>query len=219
MSFRRPLAEIVAAIKAATPAWFGGVNDRLVKGLIDSGAADGALKADDRIPEFLLPNAEGQLVSSAQLLANGPLVLSFYRGMWCPYCSEELNALANAAPRLKAAGATVAAITPEIGGMALKTKKERNLQFEVLCDVDNGVAMEFGLMFRLPEDIQKDYLKFNVNMPKIYGNNGWMIPIPATYVVNPDGVIIYAYVNPDYRERCDPESLVDIVAGLQPVTS
>ncbi len=214
MTLRNPLASIVAAIRAATPAWFGKVNDRLVQGLIDSGAADGALREGDRMPEFFLPNAEGDLVSSSQLLANGPLVLSFYRGMWCPYCSEELNALAAASPSLKAAGATVAAITPEIGGAALKTKKERDLQFEILCDVDNGVAMEFGLMFRIPEDIQADYMKFNVNMPKIYGNDGWMIPIPATYVVGRDGVIVYAYVNPDYRERCDPESLVEIVTKL-----
>jgi len=214
MTLKNPLADIMAAIRAATPAWFGKENDRLVQGLIDAGAADGALKAGDPLPDFLLPNAEGQLISSTQLLAGGPLVLSFYRGVWCPYCSEELNALAEAAPRLKAAGATVVAITPEIGGVALKTKRERKLQFEILCDVDNGVAMEFGLMFRIPEDIQKSYLKFNVNMPKIYGNDGWMIPIPATYVVGPDGVIAHAYVNLDYRERCDPESLIDIVKKL-----
>ena len=214
MTLKNPLADIMAAIRAATPAWFGKVNDRLVQGLIDAGAADGALREGDPIPEFLLPNAEGQLVSSTQLLANGPLVLSFYRGVWCPYCSEELNALADATPRLKAAGATVAAITPEVGGVALKTKKERKLQFEILCDVDNGVAMESGLMFRIPEDIQASYMKFNVNMPKIYGNDGWMIPIPATFVVGRDGVIVYAYVNPDYRERCDPESLVEIVKKL-----
>jgi peroxiredoxin len=219
MTFMKPLAEIMAAIKAATPAWFGRDNDRLVQGLIDAGAADGALKVGDRIPDFLLPNAEGQLVSATQLLAGGPLVLSFYRGVWCPYCSAELNALADAAPRLMEAGAMVTAITPEIGGMALRTKKERNLQFEILCDVDNGVAMEFGLMFRIPEDIQKSYLKFNVNMPKIYGNDGWMIPIPATYIIRQDGVILYAYANPDYRERCDPQNLIDIVARLQPVTS
>jgi peroxiredoxin len=214
MTRRNPLAEIVSAIRAATPDWFGKVNDRLVQGLINSGAADGALRVGDQMPDFLLPNAEGGLVSSSQLLANGPLVMSFYRGIWCPYCSEELNALAVAAPHLAAAGATVVAITAEIGGVALKTKKERGLQFEVLCDVDNGVAMEFGLMFRLPEDIQASYMKFNVNMPKIYGNDGWMIPIPATYVVGGDGVIVYAYVNPDYRERCDPESLVEIVSKL-----
>lgn len=214
MTRKNPFADIMAAIRAATPGWFTEENDRLVQGLIDAGAADGALKADDRMPDFLLPNAEGQLISSTQLIANGPLVLSFYRGVWCPYCSEELNALADAAPRLKSAGATVAAITPEIGGVALRTKKARNLQFDILCDVDNGVAMEFGLMFRIPEDIQASYLKFNVDMPKIYGNDGWMIPVPATYVIGGDGVISHAYVNPDYRERCDPESLVEVVKKL-----
>ncbi len=214
MTRKSPFAELLAAIRAATPGWFARDNDRLVQGLIDAGAADGALKAGDPIPDFMLPNAEGVLVSSAQLIADGPLVLSFYRGVWCPYCSGELNALADAAPALRAAGANVAAITPEVGGVALKTKNERNLRFEILCDVDNGVAMEFGLMFRIPEDIQASYLKFNVNLPKIYGNNGWMIPIPATYVVARDGIIAYGYVNPDYRDRCDPASMVDIVAKL-----
>jgi peroxiredoxin len=211
---KNPLANIMAAIRAATPAWFTKENDRLVQGLIDAGAADGALKAGDRIPEFLLPNAEGRLVSSAELFAKAPLVLNFYRGVWCPYCSAELNALAEATPRLRAAGATVVAITAETGGVALKTKKERNLDFEILCDVDNGVAMECGLMFRIPDDIQIAYRKFNVHMPKIYGNDSWMIPIPATYVVDKDRVIAHAYVNVDYRDRCDPESLVEVVAKL-----
>src|SRR5438477_1598993 len=111
MTRKNPFTDIMAAIRVATPGWFTEENDRLVQGLIDAGAADGALKSDDRMPDFLLPNAEGQLISSTQLIANGPLVLSFYRGVWCPYCSEELNALADAAPRLKSAGATVAAIT------------------------------------------------------------------------------------------------------------
>jgi peroxiredoxin len=214
MTLKNPLADIMAAIRAATPAWFTKENDRLVQGLIDAGAADGAFKAGDRIPEFLLPNAEGRLVSSSELLTKAPLVLNFYRGVWCPYCSEELNALAEATPRLRAAGATVVAITAETGGVALKTKKERNLDFEILCDVDNGLAMECGLMFRIPEDIQTSYKKFNVHMPKIYGNNSWMIPIPATYVVTKDGLIAYAYANPDYRDRCDPESLIEIVEKL-----
>jgi peroxiredoxin len=116
---------------------------------------------------------------------------------------------------LKAAGADVIAITPEVGGAALKTKKERHLDFEILCDVDNGVAMECGLMYRIPDDIQPSYLKFNVKLPVIYGNDSWMLPIAATYVVGKDGKIAHAYVNADYRERCDPESLVDIVARLK----
>ncbi len=214
MTAKRPLSETLARIRAATAAWFNADNDRLVRGLIDSGAAKNALKEGDTVPDFMLPNAEGGLVQSSALVGRNPVVLAFYRGMWCPYCSAELNALADAAPRLKAAGAEVVAITPEIGGAALKTKKERDLKFEILCDVDNGVAMQFGLVYRIPGDIQPSYLKFNVKLPLIYGNDSWMLPIAATYVVGRDGRIAYAYVNPDYRERCDPESLIDIVARL-----
>jgi peroxiredoxin len=214
MTAKGPLAEILARIQAATAAWFNSDNDRMVRGLIASGAAKDALKQGDAIPEFVLPNAEGKLVQSSELFGGKPVVIAFYRGVWCPYCSAELNALADAAPRLKAAGADAVAITPEIGGVALKTKKERDLQFEVLCDVDNGVAMQFGLVYRVPDDIQPSYLKFNVRLPVIYGNDSWMLPIAATYIVGRDGKIAYAYVNPDYRERCDPESLIDIVAKL-----
>ncbi len=214
MTSRNPLAELLARIRASTPDWFTRDNDKLVQGLVASGAGSQALKQGDRIPDFMLPNAEGRLISSAVLFGARPVVVSFYRGMWCPYCSAELNALADAAPLLKAAGADVVAITPEVGGMALKTKKERKLDFEILCDVDNGVAMDFGLMFRIPDDIQPGYLKFNVKLPVIYGNDSWMLPIPATYVVGRDGVIAHAYVNPDYRDRCDPQSLVGIVEKL-----
>jgi peroxiredoxin len=214
MTKKNPLVETLAKIRASTAAWFNADNDRLVRGLIDSGAANGALKQGDHIPDFMLPNAEGLLVSSADLLGKGPLVISFYRGVWCPYCSAELNALADVSPRLREAGATVVAITPEAGGVALKTKKERELDFEVLCDIDNAVAMQFGLVFRIPDDIQPGYLKFNVKLPTIYGNDSWMLPIAATYLVAKDGVIAQAYVNPEYRERYDPENLLAEIAKL-----
>jgi peroxiredoxin len=194
--------------------WFAHANDKLVQGLIDSGADAGALKVGDRVPDFMLPNADGKLVQSSQVFGKRPVVISFYRGMWCPYCSAELNALANVSPRLKEAGASIVAITPEIGGAAKKTKDERRLDFEILCDIDNGVAMEFGLMFRIPDDIQPAYLKIGKKLPLIYGNDSWMLPIPATYVVNKDGVVAHAYVNPDYRDRLDPEDLLPVVAKL-----
>lgn len=214
MTRKNPLAETLTKIRASTAAWFDRENDRLVRGLIASGAAGDALKVGDRVPEFMVPNAEGRLVQSSDLFGKKPVVLSFYRGMWCPYCSAELNALADASPRLHAAGAKVVAITPETGGVALKTKKERDLDFEILCDVDNGVAMDFGLMFRIPADIQPGYLKFNVKLPLIYGNDSWMLPIPATYVVSRDSTIAHAYVNPEYRERFDPENLLEVLSKL-----
>jgi len=214
MTRRNPLAETLAKIRAATVDWFARDNDRLVAGLIASEAAAGALKVGDTMPDFMLPNAEGALIDSKDLFGKKPMVVSFYRGMWCPYCSAELNALAEVAPRLKEIGAGVVAITPEVGGVALKTKQERDLDFEILCDIDNGVAMDCGLMFRIPDDIQPSYLKLNVNLPKVYGNDSWMIPIPATYVVGKDRVIAHAYANPDYRDRLDPQTLLDVVPPL-----
>jgi peroxiredoxin len=214
MTRRNPLAETLAKIRAATADWFTRDNDKLVAGLIASDAASGALRVGDRLPDFMLPNAEGVLINSKDIFGAKPVIVSFYRGMWCPYCSAELNALAEVSPRLQQLGAGVLAITPEIGGLALKTKKERDLDFEILCDVDNGVAMDCGLMFRIPDDIQPSYLKFNVDLPKVYGNDSWMIPIPATYVVGKDGVITHAYVNPDYRDRLDPETLLDVIPKL-----
>jgi peroxiredoxin len=214
MSKMKPLAETLARIRASTAAWFDQDNSRLVEGLLKAGAADGALKVGDKVPDFMVPNAEGKLRQSKSLFGEKPVVVSFYRGMWCPYCSAELNALAEASPKLRSAGAGVVAITPEAGGAALRTKKERALDFEILCDIDNGVAMDFGLMFRIPDDIQPSYLKVGRNLPLIYGNDSWMLPIPATYVVGRDGRVAHAYINLDYRERCDPESLLDVVAKL-----
>ncbi len=207
-------AETLAKIKASTAEWFSQANDKLVHGLIESGAAQQALKAGDRVPEFMLPNAEGHLVQSQNLFGRKPVVVSFYRGVWCPYCSVELNALADASEALQEAGASIVAITPETGGAALKTKKERELPFEILCDVDNGVAMDFGLLFRIPDDIQPAYERAGVKLPVYCGNDSWILPIPATYVVGKDGIIAEAYVNPDYRERCDPATLVDAIASL-----
>ncbi len=214
MVARNLFAETLTKIKASTSEWFSKANDKVVRGLIESGAAERALKVGDRVPEFMLPRAEGQLVQSQDIFGKRPVILNFYRGVWCPYCSVELNAMADASEALEKAGASVVAITPETGGAALKTKKERDLPFEILCDVDNGVAMEFGLMFRIPEDIQPAYERAGVKLPIYYGNDSWMLPIPATYVVGKDGVIVQAYVNPDYRERCDPATLVDAVRKL-----
>lgn len=212
MSKKSAFGEILANIRARTVDWFGRGNDRLIQHLIETGVADNALKAGDRLPEFMLPNAEGTLVNSSELLGKGPVVLSFYRGVWCPYCSAELNALADAAPRLTALGANVVAVTPEAGGQALKTKRERKFDFEILCDIDNGVAMEFGLVFRLPKENQELMVRVDRDLTKVYGNDSWFLPIPATYVVRPDGVIHHAYVNPDFRERIEPDLLLKVVA-------
>jgi peroxiredoxin len=188
--------------------------DGLVKHLIDSSAIGNALKAGDRIPDFQLASADGRFVTSAEILARGPAVLSFYRGAWCPYCSAELNALADIAAQIRAAGATLVAITPEAGGAALRTKVERNLDFDILCDLDNTLALECGLIFRIPDDLREAYLARGIDFAKIYGNNSWMLPAPATYIVRKDGIIAEAYVNPDFRYRLEPREILAALAKI-----
>jgi peroxiredoxin len=188
--------------------------DRLVKHLIDSGATEGALREGATFPDFQLASADGRFVTRDQVLKNGPAVFSFYRGAWCPYCSAELNALAEIAPEIKAQGATLAAITPEAGGIALRTKVDRGLDFEILCDLDNILALECGLMFPVPDDIRAGYLKNGIDFVRIYGNDAWLLPTPATYVVRKDGVIAKAYVNPDFRVRLEPAEILAALSAL-----
>ncbi len=188
--------------------------DRLVDALRKSGVADGALKAGDACPEFMLSNAEGMLVSRDELLAKGPLVLSFYRGKWCPYCVTELEALQAAMPEITKAGATLVAVTAEACGGALLAKRQKNFSFEILCDHDNGLALSFGLVFRLPQEVRDAYLAEKIDFPLVYGNESWFLPIPATYVVDRTGVIRHAYVNPEFRERMDPADIVTVLENL-----
>jgi len=188
--------------------------DRLVAALRASGAADAALKAGDIAPEFMLANAEGELVGSHELLAKGPLALSFYRGRWCPYCVTELEALQDSTSDIAAAGASLVAVTAEDCGGALTTKRERKFDFEILCDPDNGLGLAFGLLFRLPQEVIAWYRDINIDFPVRYGNESWFLPIPATYVIDRGGIIRHAYVNPEFRERMDPAQIVAVLNTL-----
>ena len=115
-----------------------------------SGILDQTLKVGDTIPDFALPNATGQTVNIRDLLAQGPVVIAFYRGGWCPYCNLELKALQNALASIQETGATLVAISPETPDNSLTTQEKNALTFPVLSDVDNQVARQFGLVFKLP---------------------------------------------------------------------
>ncbi len=171
-----------------------------------------ALHAGDPAPAFLLPNAEGQLVASEDLLAAGPVVATFFRGGWCPYCDVTMRAMEDALPEINAAGASFVALWPETGGLALRTKRERQLSYEMLIDVDNAVAMQFGIVFRVPELYRQLLIDQGVDLAKRQGNPAWLLPVPATYIIAPDGLIRYASVDGDYTVRAEP---ADIVACLR----
>jgi peroxiredoxin len=200
--------------RVADPVWKARY-DGLVNSLIAAGVGQGALGVGDTSPDFMLSNAEGRLIDSATLFAKGPVVLSFYRGKWCPYCRIELDALREATAEIESAGATLVAVTAEDCGGALAAKRTRELDFEILCDPDNGLGLAFGLIFRLPPELRDHYRGIEIDFPVIYGNESWFLPIPATYVIGADGVIRHAYVNPEFRERLDPAEIVSVLKSLQ----
>jgi peroxiredoxin len=209
------LTDVLASLRdKQSPNWRS-LYDALVQHLVDEGAANDALKVGDKIPDFMLASAEGHFVRSQDLLSKGPVVLSFYRGRWCPYCSAELDALNAVASRVRDSGATLVAVTPEAGGEAIRTKFERKFDFEILCDLDNGLALECGLVFKVTPEVQKAYLETNLDLAKVYGNSSWFLPIPATYVVDGGGTIRGAYVNPDFRYRLDPAVIMTTVERLK----
>ncbi len=145
--------------------------------------------------------------------------MSFYRGKWCPYCRIELDALKDAAPDIAAAGGLLVAVTAEDKGGALTTKRDRKLEFEILCDPENGLSLAFGLLFRVPSDFRDNYREIGVDFPVIYGNESWFLPVPATYVIERNGVIRHAYINPDFRERLEPAEIIAVLKDLQKVSS
>jgi peroxiredoxin len=172
--------------------------------LIASGAAARALKAGDKAPSFELDDPDGRPVSSADLLDAGPLVVSFYRGVWCPYCNMELQALQVALPEFEKLGANLVAISPQTAVNSRKSVRQNGLSFPILSDPRNELAAAFGLRFDLPDYLVELYRNLKNDLPAFNGDPSWTLPMPARYVIAQDATILYAEVNPDYTRR--PES-------------
>jgi peroxiredoxin len=190
------------------------VMHRATKQLIASGQVAGAKQVGDHAPPFELGDSEGQSVRSADLLARGPLVLSFYRGVWCPYCNMELQALQEALPAIEMRGGQLVAISPQTPPNSRKSVRQNNLTFPILNDVGGKVAEMFGLRFALPDYLIELYKAFKNDLPAFNGEPSWTLPMPARYVIGPDGVIAYAEVNPDYTQRPDPSELLPVLDAL-----
>jgi peroxiredoxin len=182
--------------------------------LVASGQAERALKAGDLAPSFVLPDADGTLVSSRDLLARGPLVLTFYRGVWCPYCNLDLKAIEEVAPRIRDLGATLASVSQQTASNSRKSQAANNLSFPILNDKGGETAAAFGIRFRLPDDLIELYKRLKVDLSMINGEPSRTLPMPARYVIGPDGVIAYAEVNPDYTRRPEPDELLPVLERL-----
>src|SRR5262249_20383079 len=201
----KPTKERLAAMERATAE------------LIESGQAQRANKGGDTAPAFILKDPEGNPVSSRELLAKGPLVLSFYRGVWCPYCNLELQALQAALPEITARGASLIAISPQTAPNSRKSQRDNKLAFPILSDVRSEVANAFGLRFSLADYLAEVYKSFGNNLPVINDDPAWVLPMPARYVIGTDGIIAYSEVNPDYTQRPDPSELLPVLDRLRAI--
>ena len=180
--------------------------------LIAQHIKDNALQIGQKVENFSLTNHNGENIELADLLKKGPVIISFYRGGWCPYCNLELKALNNYLPQFKTQSAQLVAISPQLPDETLSTAQKNDLEFDVLCDVSNKVAEQFGLLFTLDERIQALYTQFGIDFEHYYGDKSFKLPLPATYVINQEGVITYAFLSEDYTLRAEP---IDVMTALE----
>ena len=183
--------------------------------LVASGQATRALKVGDRAPVFRLPDSEGTTVASAELLTNGPLVVTFYRGAWCPYCNMDLQAIEAAALQIRSLSASLVAISPQTQASSTKSKRDNALSFPILSDHGGEIAAAFGLRWRVQAELKAVMTAFKVDLATFNGEPSWTLPMPARYVIAQDGVIAYSEVNPDYTRRPDPSELLPILRQLR----
>ena len=172
-----------------------------------SGILDKALNAGNKAPDFTLTNASNQSVNLYDQLRKGPVVLTWYRGGWCPYCNITLRYLQNKLPDFQNEGASLIALTPELPDQSLNTAEKNQLQFEVLSDVGNNVGKEYGIIFQLTREVAANYQQaFDLHSHN--GDESDELPLAATYVIGQDAIIQYAYLNVDYKYRADPEIII-----------
>ena len=188
--------------------------DEIVAGLKSVGVGRAAPQLGEVFPEFALPSARGGFLALGELLAEGPVVLNFSRGRWCPYCVHELAAWGEALPALNAAGARFLEVTGETGGEARSILQSLPGQAEVVCDVDHGLALSLGLALFAGEPMLDFYRKSGIDFGAIYGSDSGFLPVPATYVIGRDGTVRYAFVDVDFRNRAEPaDALAALKAG------
>jgi len=185
---------------------------------IDSVEKDGVLSKAKQVgeiaPDFELNNALGQPIKLKDYLKKGKVVLTWYRGGWCPYCNLTLHQLQQELPNFKANEANLIALTPELPDKSMTTAEKQELEFEVLSDVGNKIAREYGIVFKLIPEVAKIY-QSSFDMIGCNGDESYELPLAATYVINEEGKIVYAFLDADYRNRAEPSELTEIIKNAK----
>ena len=190
-------------------------NAQTISDLVANGLSASALREGDVAPDFSLPDARGHVVALKTLLDRGPVVISFYRGGWCPFCNLELRGLQRVLPEIVQMGASLVAISPQLPDNSLSTQEKNQLTFPVLSDVGNIAAKRFGIAFTLPTALVEVNRATGRELVEINGEAGAaQLPMPATFVLDKSGVIRLAFVEEDWSKRLDPDIVIDTLRGL-----
>ena len=189
-------------------------HQRGIEDLRQSGILDSAINIGDTAPEFKLPNAVGSKISLYDTLLAGPVVLVWYRGGWCPYCNLQLQHIQKKLEEIEAAGGQVIAISPELPDKTMTTKERHMLEYQVLSDVDNNVADNYRLAYSVP-DYVVDHYDLSVTLNEYNGNDSKRLPLAATYIIARSGVVEYAFLDADYKNRASPEEIITVLNRLK----
>jgi len=219
MSLKQELQELAETVRSRRTAEAQAGIDRLFDALRRAELDKNCLQVGETAPDFELPDADGRLVSLDQALAQGPVVIAFYRGGWCPFCNLALRGLQRALPEIESLRASLLAISPQVNPGPRATRDRLGLGFPLLADRGNKVARLFGLTFKLPADLIELYRRVEIDVARINGMEDWELPLPATYVVGRDGDVTHAFIEVDFTERAEPAAVVAAlreIAGAPP---
>ena len=204
----------VAAGRKGNPDFMKGVDETIAQAKAFQEGAN-ALNLDQKAPRFELPNQHGEQVLLDELLAKGPVVITFYRGSWCPYCNLQLKALQSRLPEIHALGAQLVAISPQAPDGSMSENDIRNMDFIVLSDQNADVAASYGVAWRVPEFLLEHMrVDRGLDLESLNNGNGSILPIPATFVLNSEGRVAWRYVDVDYRTRSEPEDIINALKAL-----
>jgi peroxiredoxin len=204
-----------AQVQAHMPADFYNSLIADTDALVQSGLAEQSLKAGGQAPDFTLPDANGTDVTLSTLLQQGPVVLTFYRGSWCPFCNLQLRAYQQILPQIQELGATLVAVSPQTPDNSLTIIEKQELAFPVLSDKGNAIARQYGLVFKISDQLRKLYEQGKFELTHYNGDDSWELPMPGTFIIDKSGTIQLASVNADFMQRLEPAAILDGLRTLR----
>ncbi|CDR18224.1 peroxiredoxin-like family protein [Streptomyces iranensis] len=214
MSLNEELRAFREVQQRQDPAGARAVKERAARELAESGQGKRALAVGGRAPHFSLPSATGRTVTLEALLSRGPLVLTFYRGAWCPYCNMALRSLQRHHGEISARGARLVAVSPQTPDESLSHSEKQELAFDVLSDVGSATARRYGLAFEVSEELAAHYARSGLDLERVNDGHARILPIPATYVIDRSGTVRWAFVDTDFTVRAEPADVLTALDAL-----